>query len=125
MAVVLLASVLLPAFRDGAWTSEGRRAAWVPEGEPPFRVTFSEKLKGDLTRLVNALEENAVLLTDWDLLYACYYVAHVEQKETGMMFVQTYPAIGQRELAESARIPSPEIARSSRLHSGTTPRIGQ
>jgi hypothetical protein len=64
---------------------------------------YSGKLKRDLTALVNSLENNAILLTDWDLLYPCYYVAHVEEERLGMMFIQAYPALDQRALAESAR----------------------
>jgi hypothetical protein len=112
IALALLSAVLLPAFRDGAWTPEGRRAVWVPEGEPPFRVAYSEKLKRDVTVLVKSLEDDAIVLTDWDLLYPCYYVAHVEQRRTGMIFIQIYPAIGQSELAESAR----EFLREKLLH---------
>ena len=43
--MLVLAAVLLPCFREGAWTPEGRRAVWVPDGEPPFRVMYSAKLK--------------------------------------------------------------------------------
>jgi hypothetical protein len=64
---------------------------------------YSEKLKHKLAALVSSLEDDAALFTDWDLLYPCYYVAHVEQERTGITFLQAYPAIGQRELAESAR----------------------
>lgn len=103
LAIMLLAAALWPGFQEDAWTPEGRRTVWVPKGEPPFRVMYSEKLKRDLTSLVSTLEDDAVLFTDWDLLYPCYYVAHVEERRTGIRFIQTYPAIGQQELAESAR----------------------
>ncbi len=101
-ALILLVSVLLPAFRDEAWTPEGRRSVWSPEGEP-FRVGYSEKFQRDLKELLNCLENDALLFTEWDLLYPCYYIAHVEQQRTGMMFVQTDPNVRQRKLARSAR----------------------
>jgi hypothetical protein len=99
---VLLGATFLPMFENGAWTLEGRRAAWVPEGEPRFEVGYSERLQRDLTATVNALEEDATVFTEWALIYPFCYVAHVEQGRTTMRFIQTYPAIGQDRLADSA-----------------------
>jgi hypothetical protein len=52
-------------------------------------------------KLVNALEDNAIVFTGWDLLYACYFVAHVEQGRTDLAFHETYPQDGMTQLAES------------------------
>jgi hypothetical protein len=100
--LVLLVTILLPIFAADAWTDEGRRAVWVPEGEPPFEVAHPRALHDEITAIVNALEDDAVLFTDWAMLYPFYYVAHVEQGRTNMVFVQRHPALGQTRLADSA-----------------------
>jgi hypothetical protein len=101
--VATLAVVVLvwPLFQEGAWNGENRRSVWVPPGEPPFRVEFPE-VNQILHGVIDSLEDDAVVFTDWSLLYPYYYIAHVEQGRTGMRFVQTFPGIGQRQLATSA-----------------------
>jgi hypothetical protein len=103
LIAVLLPATLVPLFRDDAWTREGRRAAWVPAGEPPFVVEESGRLHAALGPLVAELEPNAIVFCEWSHLYVFYYIAHVEQQRTDLMFLQAYPAIGQRRLADSAR----------------------
>jgi hypothetical protein len=110
--IALGLSMLLPMFRDGAWTEEGRRAVWVPEGEPPFEVDSSGRLAAAIRPLIADLEQGAVVFCEWSHLYAFYYIAHVEAQRTDLMFVQAYPAIGQTRLAASARdLIRAEIAR--------------
>jgi hypothetical protein len=102
VALFLSAAILIPLFADERFMREGRRSVWTPEGEPPFEVEYSAKLKQQLTAVLNDVEDDAVVFTEWALVYPFYYVAHVEQKRTNLVFVQTYPAIGQKRLAESA-----------------------
>jgi len=52
--------------------------------------------------VVDQLEDNAIVFTGWDTLYAYYFVAHVEQGRTGIAFHETYPQDGVEELADSA-----------------------
>jgi hypothetical protein len=102
LSMVLLAGILFPLMIDDHFLRTGRPKFWVPPGEPPFEVDYSETLKRQLTACVHELEDDALLLTEWALLYPFYYVAHVEQGRTEMRFVQTYPAIGQSRLATTA-----------------------
>ncbi|MBT3315023.1 MAG: DUF2723 domain-containing protein [Anaerolineae bacterium] len=52
-------------------------------------------------RVVNKLEENAIVFTEWDTLYAYYYIAHVERGLTGIAFHQAYIDDGTTEVAKS------------------------
>jgi hypothetical protein len=101
LLLAALIVVILPLFHANAWTNENRRAVWTPEGEEPFRVDYRAETKA-IRNAVKALEDDAILFTDWGLLYALYYVAHVEQGRTGLTFLQDLPAIDQKRLATSA-----------------------
>jgi hypothetical protein len=101
VTAALLLSTVLPMLRAEAWTPEGRRAVWQPEGEP-FEVDISERLHRSLRPIVDALEPGAVVFCDWDELYAFYYVAHVVQGRTDLSFVQIRPATQQARVASSA-----------------------
>jgi hypothetical protein len=48
------------------------------------------------------VEDDAIIFTDWDMLYVYYYVAHIEQGRTGISIHETYPQDGIEEFAESA-----------------------
>ncbi len=53
--------------------------------------------------IVDGIEDNAIVFTNWDLLYSLYYVAHVEEGRTGMAFHETFPQDDVRKLVESER----------------------
>jgi hypothetical protein len=53
--------------------------------------------------VIDQLEDDAIVFTDWDMLYAYYYVAHVEQGRTTISFHETFPQDGVTQLASSAR----------------------
>lgn len=77
----------------------------IPPGLEGWENSFYEY--PDVRRLeaedvVNQLEDNAILFTDWDYAYDFYYVAHVLQGRTGMSFHETYPQEGVYQLADSA-----------------------
>lgn len=102
VSLLLLGSTLIPLVADGHFMMTGRPRFWVPSGEPPFEVDYSPELNQRLSACVRGLENNAVVFTEWGVLYSFYYVAHVQQQRTGLTFIQTYPAIGQSRLADSA-----------------------
>jgi hypothetical protein len=56
----------------------------------------------EIETVVNAIEDNAIVFTDWDELYGFYYVAYLLQGRTGMSFHETYPQEGVKQLASSA-----------------------
>jgi hypothetical protein len=82
-------------------------AAWrerMPPGlegwERYYEFPADQRLKTE--RVVNRLEDNAIVFTGWDKLYTFYYVAHVLQGRTGIDFHETYPQEGLEQLAASA-----------------------
>ena len=102
VGILGVAVVASPMALPGAWNEAGRRRCWVaPEGEPSG-PNDSAEFHREVRLLVAHLEDDAVLFTNWDWLYPCYYVAHVEQGRTRMVFFQDYPLPYQRELADSA-----------------------
>ena len=107
--IAALAVVLWPLLWPSAWTVEGRRACQVPPGEDPFLVNYAPTCGESMDRfhdrvrlLVRDLEPDAVVFTGWCLLYPYYYVAHVEQGRTDLVFFQDYPHPYYFELADSA-----------------------
>jgi hypothetical protein len=51
--------------------------------------------------VVDRVEDNAIVFTNWDLLYTFYYVADVEEGRTGIAFHETFPQDGVTKLAAS------------------------
>ncbi len=52
-------------------------------------------------RILENIEMNAIIFTDWDTVYDFYYVAHVLNGKTEIDFHETYPQEGVTRLAES------------------------
>jgi hypothetical protein len=65
-----------------------------------FEFPHARKLEAE--KIVNSLEENSVVFTDWDHVYDFYYVAHVLQGRTKTDFHETYPQEGVTQFADSA-----------------------
>ena len=102
LGILGLAVVISPMLFAGAWNDEGRRECWVPPEAAPFRVEYSATFHRQIRLLVDSLEDDAVLFIGWSQLYPCYYVAHVEQGRTRMVFIQDYPHPYHFQLADSA-----------------------
>jgi len=102
LGILGLAVVLSPMAFPGAWNEEGRRRCWAPPEAEPLGVEYSPTFHSRVRLLVRDLEDDAVLFTGWSQLYPCYYVAHVEQGRTEMVFFQDYPQPYHFELADSA-----------------------
>ncbi len=80
----------------------------IIEGKPLFDFEeypvneFSLNLLHPLaTATVLDLPENAIVFTDWDMLYPFYYAAHVEQDRTDLTFIETFPRDDVDGLADS------------------------
>lgn len=52
-------------------------------------------------KIVNKIEDNAIVFTNWDKVYGLYYVSHVLQGRIEMDFHETYPQKGEHLPAES------------------------
>jgi len=97
-----LTVVISPMLFAGAWNDQGRRECWVPPEAAPFPAEHSPAFHRQIRLLVDGLEDDAVLFIGWPQLYPCYYVAHVEQGRTRMVFIQDYPHPYHFQLADSA-----------------------
>jgi hypothetical protein len=80
----------------------------VRDGSPPFLDVRGYLVQRDtisfsrIAPLVTAeLEPDAIVLTNWNWLYAYYYAAHIEQGKTGIQFIETYPRSDTPGLAPS------------------------
>ena len=69
--------------------------------EYPYPINDPQAVHREAQSLVDAIEDNAIVFTSWDLLFPCYYVAHIEQGRISMDFHETYPQEGVTHLAES------------------------
>ena len=93
----------------GVWPILAQRWEAVQAGHVPFADSdeypvgrFSQATLHPLvSATVAGLEPNAILFTDWDLLYPYYYAAHIEQGRTDLLFVETYPRDDVPVLADS------------------------
>ena len=58
----------------------------------------------DLAKSIAAqVEDNAIIFTDWSIVYDIYYATHVEQRRTGISVHETYPAMTPKPFAVTAR----------------------
>ncbi len=77
----------------------------VPSGLEDWENYFFEypdARRLEAEEIVNSLEDNAIVFTDWDHAYSFYYVAHVLQGRTDMSFHETYPQEDVYQLADTA-----------------------
>jgi len=75
---------------------------WDDFEEYPVGPGGFEEIHQQLQISLAQAPQNGIMFLDWDLLYPCYYVAHVELGRTDLAFVETYPADDQDGLANSA-----------------------
>ncbi|HEU0293691.1 MAG TPA: DUF2723 domain-containing protein [Anaerolineales bacterium] len=67
-----------------------------------YFYSFPDGRRLEAEEIVNRLEDDAIVFTDWDYAYGYYYVAHVIQGHTGMSFHETFPQEGVARFADSA-----------------------
>ena len=69
-----------------------------PKGTtPPLYPVFApDTAIVDALRIINRVEENAIVFTDWDKLYSYVYTAQIVNGETGISFHEVWFEDGQR-----------------------------
>jgi hypothetical protein len=77
----------------GVWPVFASHSIAVVEGEAPFdfQAYNLRELHPTVTALVQALDQDAIVFTDWGMLYPLYYAAHIEQGRTDLVFIETFP----------------------------------
>ncbi len=102
--LILAAIVLWPgvAVVRTAWTT-GRLPGLARLGFSayPYPVATPDAPLTDARALVDGLEDNAIVFTSWDTLYADIFVAHVLEGRSGIAFHETLPQDGMSGLADS------------------------
>ncbi|HJR81755.1 MAG TPA: hypothetical protein VJ821_16910, partial [Anaerolineales bacterium] len=87
----LTASVLLIAMP--VWQSRSDLSLAIKSGYTTFvrrdhiyPIFAPDKAIRDALRIINRIEEDAIVFTDWDKLYSYVYTAHIEEGKTGISF---------------------------------------
>lgn len=101
LGIVILIAGFQPSFSNTATSWDGRIPPWTDDWES-YLYQYPDARRFEAEEIVNQLEDNAILFTDWDYAYDFYYVAHVLQGRTGMSFHETYPQEDVYQLADSA-----------------------
>jgi hypothetical protein len=68
----------------------------------PYPVDDPQYPYRDAKQILSEVEDNAIIFTDWGMVYPLYYVAHVEQGRTGISIHETYPAMTPKPFADTA-----------------------
>jgi hypothetical protein len=101
LGIVILAVGFYPSLNDIASRWKERTPPALEDWESYFfRCPDARRLVAE--QIVNHLEENAIIFTDWDRAYDFYYVARVLQGRTEMDFHETFPQEGVFQFADSA-----------------------
>lgn len=101
LGVLILVLGLYPSLADVSSHWRERTPPGLEDWEE-YSFAFPEVRRLEAEQLVNRLEDNAIVFTDWDRAYNYYYAAHVLQGRTGLSFHETYPQEGVTQLADSA-----------------------
>lgn len=99
--LIILIAGFYSSFDDIASSWKDRIPPWTDDWES-YLYQFPYSRRDEAEEIVNSLEDNAILFTDWDYAYDFYYVAHVIQGRTSMSFHETYPQEDVYQLADSA-----------------------
>ncbi|GAF88503.1 unnamed protein product, partial [marine sediment metagenome] len=97
VALLVLGFAVWPVFRP--------QKDAVIAGEVPFNFdeypVFDESLQNFAIATVVNMPENAIVFTDWDLVWPYYYAAHILGGRHDLTFVETYPADDVDGVADS------------------------
>ena len=104
------AGVAVIALVFGVYPVASANAGYLADGTtPPYEYEsypyddyVATIMHPGLAATVADLPDNAIVFVDWGMLYPNFWVAHVEQGRTDLMFHETYPADDQEGIAESA-----------------------
>ena len=97
VALLILWFAVWPVFRP--------QKEAVIAGEVPFYFDEYPVFDGNLQNFAIAgvvnMPENAIIFTDWDLVWPYYYAAHILESRRDLTFLETYPADDVDSMAAS------------------------
>ena len=89
----------------GLWLAFQPYVDAVIAGENPFDFeeypVYDETLPLSAREVVDALPKDAIVLTDWDMMWVYYYVSQIISSRNDLTFLETYPADDQDDIADS------------------------
>ncbi len=97
---ILIVADLSFSFPDALSSWESRIPPLADDYESML-FTSPDTRRLEAERIIEQVEDNAIIFTDWDRLYNFYYAAYIMQKRTGMDFHETYPQDDVSRLSES------------------------
>jgi 4-amino-4-deoxy-L-arabinose transferase-like glycosyltransferase len=102
---ILVGVMTLLIFMFSIWPIFQPQQKAVLIGEIPFESdkypTYNENLLKISYAMVIALPENAIVFTNWDMVWPYYYIAHIKEKRKDLIFIETYPADDIAGVADS------------------------
>jgi hypothetical protein len=103
LAIVWVAVQPALPYLQKSWTAQ--RITFLDNtdyGHYPYPVDDPSYPYRDAQKIISQVEDNAIIFTDWSMVYPLYYVAHVEQGRTGISIHETYPAMTDKPFADTA-----------------------
>jgi hypothetical protein len=97
LATAVFIFAVLPIFQP---QQEAAAAGDIPFAFDEYPV-YDESIHLIATAIVLDLPQDAILFTDWDMMWPYYYAAMVENGRTDLTFIETYPADDQEAIADS------------------------
>lgn len=88
IALLVIGYALWPVFHS---QEDAFIACKVPFNFDDYPV-FDENLENFAYAAILKMPENAIVFTDWDMVWPYYYVAHIRESRRDLTFVETYPA---------------------------------
>ena len=96
-ALLVIMCAVWPVFRP-------QRDALIA-GENPFEFdeypVYDQNLQTIAITTVDDLPENAIVFTDWEMVWPYYYAAHIVEGRRDLTFIETYPADDLDGVADS------------------------
>ena len=101
LGLIILVVGFYPSAKDVS-TAWKERVPPLLEDWESYYFRFPDIRRFETENIVNRIEDNAIVFTDWAQLYGFYYVSHVLRGRTEMDFHETYPQEGVTQFADSA-----------------------
>ena len=98
--MILFLAVLIPSWRSRWQALREGKASFVEE-EYAYPVNDLDEPRGMADLLLSSLPEDAIVIMDWRYLYSTYYIAHVEQRRTGITLVEALPHGNRGKIADT------------------------
>jgi 4-amino-4-deoxy-L-arabinose transferase-like glycosyltransferase len=101
LAILIVIAGMYPSLDHITSYWKGRTPPGLEDWES-YSFQFPDARRLETEKILNGLEKNSIVFTDWDYVYDFYYVAHVLQGHIQTDFHETFPQEGVTLFADSA-----------------------